>query len=152
MWEALVRRILILISAVAVVASLTTGLAGASGTRAKLQLRRTNVGMILVNGRGFTVYAFTRDRRDKDNCAKVSGCLSVWPPVTTSGKAIAGRGVDSRRVGTITLKDGVKQVTYAGHPLYTYIADSGPGQTFYVNVSEFGGRWPAVNAIGRKVQ
>jgi predicted lipoprotein with Yx(FWY)xxD motif len=108
--------------------------------------------MIIVNTRGFTVYAFTRDGRDKDNCAQVSGCPSVWPPVTTSSKAIAGRGVNSRLIGTITLKNGVKQVTYAGHPLYTYVADSGPGQTFYVNVSQVGGRWPALNAAGNKVQ
>lgn len=146
------RRILTLIAATALIALLTTALAGASGTRAKLQLRNTHMGMILVNTRGFTVYAFTRDRRNKDNCAKVSGCLSVWPPVTTSGKAIAGPGVNSRLIGTITLKNGVKQVTYAGHPLYTYVADSGPGQTFYVNVSQFGGRWPALKAAGSEVK
>jgi predicted lipoprotein with Yx(FWY)xxD motif len=146
-----VRRTLTLVAA-ALVAALTTASASAGGSRAKLQLRRTSLGTILVNSRGFTVYAFTIDRRNKDNCAKVSGCLSVWPPVTTSGKAIAGRGVSSRLIGTITLKNGVKQVTYAGKPLYTYVADSDPGQTFYVNVSEFGGRWPAVNAPGNEVK
>ena len=146
------RRILTLIAATALVAPLTTAFAGASGTRAQLQLRSTHMGMILVNSRGFTVYAFTRDGRNKGNCAKVSGCTSVWPPVTTSGKAIAGRGVNSRLIGTITLKNGAKQVTYAGHPLYTYVADAGPGQTFYVNVSQFGGRWPALNAAGTEVK
>lgn len=150
--EVLVRRILTLVAVSALVAFLTTAFASASGSPAKLQLRRTSVGTILVNGRGFTVYVFTRDGRNKDNCANVSGCLSVWPPVTTSGKAIAGRGVRSRLIGTITLKNGVKQVTYAGHPLYTYIANSAPGQTFYVNVSQFGGRWPAVNAAAREVK
>jgi predicted lipoprotein with Yx(FWY)xxD motif len=134
------------------VASLTAALASASGSGTKLQLRRTNVGTILVNSGGFTIYAFTRDARNKDNCANVSGCLSVWPPVTTSGKVIAARGVNSRLIGTITLKTGVKQITYAGHPLYTYIADSGPGQTFYVNVSQFGGRWPALNAAANEVK
>jgi predicted lipoprotein with Yx(FWY)xxD motif len=147
-----VRRVLTLIAATALIAFLTTGFAGASGTRAKLQLRSTRLGMILVNGRGFTVYMFTTDGRNKDNCAKVSGCMSVWPPVTTSGHAIAGRGVRSRLIGTITLANGVKQLTYAGHPLYTYVADSGPGETFYVNVSEFGGRWPAVGATGNEVK
>jgi predicted lipoprotein with Yx(FWY)xxD motif len=150
--EVLVRRIPTLVAATALAASLTTAFASASASRAKLQLRRTSVGTILVNSRGFTVYAFTIDRRNKDNCVNVRGCLSVWPPVTTTGKAIAGRGVNSRLIGTITLKNGVKQVTYAGRPLYTYIADSGPGQTFYVNVSEFGGRWPAANAIGNEVK
>jgi predicted lipoprotein with Yx(FWY)xxD motif len=147
-----VRRILTLMAATALVASLTTGFASASGSRTNLQLRRTHVGTILVNSRGFTVYAFTRDSRNKDNCATVSGCLSIWPPVTISGNAIAGPGVRSRLIGTITLKNGVKQITYAGHPLYTYVADSAPGQTFYVNVSQFGGRWPAVNAAGNEVR
>ena len=110
------------------------------------------MGTILVNSGGFTVYAFTRDGRNKDNCAQVSGCLSVWPPVTTTDKAIAGRGVGARLIGAITLKNGLKQVTYAGHPLYTYVADSGPGQPFYVNVSQFGGRWPAVNSAGGEVK
>ena len=146
------RRILTLIAATALIASLTTASAGASGTRAKLQLRSSRVGMILVNSRGFTIYAFTKNRHNKDICAEVSGCLSVWLPVTTSGKAIGGRGVNSRLIGTITLKNGVKQVTYAGHPLYTYVADSGPGQTFYVNASQFGGRWPAVNPAGNEVK
>jgi predicted lipoprotein with Yx(FWY)xxD motif len=147
-----VRRILTLVVATALVASLTTALASASASRAKLQVRKTSVGTILVNSRGFTVYAFTLDRPDKNNCAHVNGCLSVWPPVTTSGKAIAGHGVSSRLIGTITLRKGVEQVTYAGHPLYTYIADPGPGQTSYINVSEFGGRWPAVNPAGNEVK
>ena len=146
------RRILTLVAATALVASLTTAFASATGTRAQLQLRRTHVGTILVNGRGFTVYAFTRDGHNKDICANVSGCPSIWPPVTTFGNAIAGPGVRSRLIGTITLNNGVKQVTYAGHPLYTYVADSAPGQTFYVNVSQFGGHWPAVNAAGSEVK
>jgi predicted lipoprotein with Yx(FWY)xxD motif len=151
-WRLGVRRILTVVAATALVALLTAALAGATGNRAKLQLRRTGLGTILVNGRGFTVYVFTRDGRSKDNCVAVSGCPSVWPPVTTSGKAVAGRGVSSRLIGTIALKSGLKQVTYAGHPLYTYVADSGPGQTFYVDVSEFGGRWLAVNATGNRVK
>jgi predicted lipoprotein with Yx(FWY)xxD motif len=139
-------------AATALFASLTAALADANGNRAELQLRRTGVGTILVNGRGFTVYVFTRDRRNEDNCAKISGCVSIWSPVTTSGRAVAGRGVNSRLIGSITLKNRARQVTYGGHPLYTYIADSGPGQTFYVNVSQFGGRWMAVNAAGNKVK
>ena len=146
------KRILAGIVTTVVVASLTTPLAGASATRAKLQLRKTSVGTILVNAKGFTLYAFTRDGRNKDNCAKISGCLSVWPVLATSGKAIAGRGVNASLIGSITPKGGVKQVTYAGHPLYTYVADTSPGQTSYVNVFQSGGYWPAVNAAGKEVK
>jgi predicted lipoprotein with Yx(FWY)xxD motif len=147
-----VRRILTLMVATAVVAATAASLASANATRAKLQLRKTKVGTILVNSRGFTVYAFTRDTRNRDACVNISSCLTLWPVVGTSAKAIAGRGVNSRLIGTITLKGGVKQVTYAGHPLYTYIGDTSPGETFYVNFFQLGGHWPALNASGQEVK
>jgi len=140
------------LTVVAVVASLPGGHAGASGSHAKLQLRKTNVGTILVNGRGYTLYAFAKDRRNKDACARLRGCLSVWPALTTAGRPAAGRGVRSSLIGTIALSAGVRQVTYAGHPLYTYIADIGPGETTYVNIPQFGGRWPAMDAAGDEVK
>ncbi len=147
------KRVLILIAVTAISTSLTATLAGASGSRAKLELRRTSVGTILVNGSGFTVYAFTRDAKDQDACARIRGCLGAWPPVTTTGgRPAAGRGLEAKLIGTVTLKGGTKQVTYAGHPLYTYIADTGPAETFYVNLFQFGGRWPAVNAAGLEVK
>ena len=146
------KRILILAAAIAGVAPATPGLARAHASSAALQLRKTSVGTILVDARGFTLYAFTKDRRGKDMCATIGGCLSVWPLVTTGGKPIAGRGVASSLIGTVALKGGARQITYAGHPLYTYSADSGPGQTSYVNVSQFGGRWPALNGVGQEVK
>lgn len=146
------KRILVAILTTVAVALLTTALAGASATRAKLQLRKTRVGTILVNARGFTLYAFTKDGRNKDNCAKIPGCLGAWPVVATGGKAIGGPGVRGSLIGTITLKGGTRQVTYAGRPLYTYVGDSGPGQTYYVNFLQFGGYWPAVNAAGKEVK
>jgi predicted lipoprotein with Yx(FWY)xxD motif len=95
---------------------------------------------------------FTKDGRAKNSCATIKGCRAVWPFVTTGGKPIAGAGVKSSLIGTIALNGKARQVTYAGHPLYTYSADSGPGQTSYVNVSMFGGRWPALNAAGQEVK
>ncbi len=146
------KRVLTVMLATAVAGLLTTSLAGASAGRAKLQLRKTSAGTILVNGAGFTLYAFTKDARNKDNCTRITGCLGLWPVVATNGKAIAGRGVRSSLIGTITLKGGAKQVTYAGRPLYTYAEDGGPGMTFYVNFLQFGGFWPAVNAAGKEVK
>jgi predicted lipoprotein with Yx(FWY)xxD motif len=126
--------------------------AGASSGTAKVELRRTAVGTILVNSRGFTIYAFTKDGRNRDNCAASRPCITVWPPVTTGGGPIAGPGVRASLLGTIPLKGGGRQVTYAGHPLYTYIADTRPGQTTFVNILQFGGRWPAINAAGQEVK
>lgn len=146
------RRMMIVLALTATAALLGVAQAGAHGSRAKLDLRKTAVGTILVNGNGFTMYAFTRDPRNKDMCVQISGCSGVWPMVTTSGKPIAGRGVKSSLIGTISIRRGVQQVTYAGHPLYTYVGDSAPGQTSYVDFSEFGGRWPALSASGGEVK
>ena len=146
------RRTLIIIAVAAVSAVGAASLAMAKAGPAKLELRKTRVGTILVNSRGFTLYAFTRDSRNHDACAALRSCLTAWPAVTTGGKAVAGPGVRASLIGTITLKGGIEQVTYAGHPLYTYIADVRPGQTSYVNFLQFGGRWPAVNAAGGEVK
>ena len=123
----------------------------AAATAATVAVRSTSLGRILVNSRGFTVYAFSRDGRGKDRCVAISGCTAVWPPLTTRGSVRAGAGVQASLLGTISLKGGARQVTYAGHPLYTYTADTGPGQTGYVGASQFGGVWQALQSSGRLV-
>lgn len=148
------KRIVILAAVTVALAALgtTTAIARSGKGGTKLQLRKTGVGTILVNSKGFTIYAFTLDSPNHDACASISRCLKAWPPVTTKGKPVAGKGVNKGLLGTIKLANGQRQVTYAGHPLYTYVADKSPGQTSYVNILQFGGRWPALNASGSEVQ
>jgi predicted lipoprotein with Yx(FWY)xxD motif len=126
---------------------------------AKVQLRGTSKGKILVNASGFTLYRFTKDPRNKNTCLTSGGegygsssCTEVWPPLTTSGKPLAGAGVKSSLLGTIKLPGGRKQVTYAGHPLYLYSAASRPGETSYIGVKSFGGTWDAVSGAGGLVK
>ena len=138
-------------------ASLPTAIAQASAAAhaargAKLQIRHSARGNILVNGQGLTVFAFARDSRNHDSCVTISGCSSIWPMVTTIGTPRLGTGVRRSLVGTIALSTGARQVTYAGHPLYTYIGSSGPGDTSYVGLSQFGGRWFALRSSGRVVK
>jgi predicted lipoprotein with Yx(FWY)xxD motif len=121
----------------------------ASGT---VQLRETSLGKILVNSAGFTLYEFSKDKKNNDICVTITGCKEVWPPLETSGSPTAGEGVNAKRLGTITLPGGGTQVTYYGHPLYTYSGDKGPGETSYVGASEFGGTWYALTAKGKKVK
>jgi predicted lipoprotein with Yx(FWY)xxD motif len=146
------KRISAAVALAALLATTGTGLASASSRSEKIQLRKTKVGSILVNGRGFTVYMFTRDSRNHDTCVTIRECAHFWPPITTGGRPVAGAGVKSSLLGTITIKGGAKQITYAGHPLYTYTGDSGPGQTGYVNASAFGGNWPALSGSGGSVK
>jgi predicted lipoprotein with Yx(FWY)xxD motif len=145
------RRLLSLLAAVGIAVTIPSAIATARGSRAALKLRKTSAGTILVDGRGFTLYAFTKDRRNHDACASIPHCLTVWPAFTSAGKPIAGPGVKRSLIGTIMVK-GERQVTYSGHPLYRYIADTAPGQTYYINILQFHGRWPALNATGHEVK
>ncbi len=119
---------------------------------AKVQLRHTSVGTILVNGSGFTLYRFTRDSRNKNTCVKVRECAANWPALRSSGKPIAGPGVKASLLGTIGLPGGGRQVTYAGHALYTYAAASERAETVYVGAMQFGGTWDAVSSSGNLVK
>lgn len=133
--------------------SAASGTPGAHAARAaKVELRHTSVGAILVTSSGFTLYRFTRDPRNKDTCVKVSECAPAWPALRTSGRPTAGPGVKASLLSTISLPGGAKQVTYAGHPLYTYAAASERGETAYVGASAFGGTWDAVSPSGGLVK
>ena len=143
------RRLIPLLTLLVLALSATA--VSAAGRPAKIKLSGSSLGKILVNGSGATVYMFTKDGRNKDKCQSISGCTSIWPPVTTHGKPIAGPGINKRLLGTIKIAHGAKQVTYAGHALYTYTGDFGPAQTSYVGAMQFGGTWFALNAAGKKV-
>jgi|SRR5579884_16756 len=116
---------------------------------ATVRLAKTSAGRMLVNSHGFTLYMFTSDGRNRDHCVKVSGCTGVWP-LLMSRHPTAGPGVNRHLLGTIRVSGG-RQVTYAGHPLYTYVGDSGPGDTGYIGFPQFGGTWYGVSASGHAV-
>lgn len=119
---------------------------------AKVELRHTSLGKILVSSSGFTLYRFTRDPRGKDTCVTVASCAQVWPPLLSSGRPLAAAGIQSSLLGTIKLPSGRRQVTYAGCPLYLYAPAVERGETTYAGFSSFGGTWDAVNAAGKLVK
>jgi predicted lipoprotein with Yx(FWY)xxD motif len=118
-----------------------------SASTATVQLRHTSLGSILVSSSGRTLYEFTRDRGNKNSCTSIKGCSQVWPSLRANGRPTAGSGVKASLLST-----SGGQVTYAGHPLYLYSEDSGPGKTSYVGVKQFGGAWYALNASGGAVK
>ncbi len=118
---------------------------------AKVELAHTGLGTILTTSSGLTLYEFTRDRSNENSCVKISGCTKFWPPLQTTGAPAAGAGVKGSLLSTIRISGGVKQVTYAGHALYTFSEDS-PHSTSYVGANEFGGRWYALSSSGRTVK
>jgi predicted lipoprotein with Yx(FWY)xxD motif len=153
------KRISILVTAflacaasASAIASVPTGIAAAHASRVvKAELQHTSLGEILSTSSGFTVYEFTRDRGEKNSCVSLSGCPRAWPALQTSGKPTAGAGVKASLLSAIKLPGGGHQVTYAGHPLYLYSGEGGPGETDYVGVNAFGGDWDAINAAGHAV-
>ncbi|MEA2158014.1 MAG: hypothetical protein QOD66_394 [Solirubrobacteraceae bacterium] len=139
-----------LAAAVALAVALIHAPSAGASTRPTVKLAQSSLGKILVTGRGRTLYAFARDSRNTDRCMKISGCPGTWPLLTSTRKPTGGPGVKASLLGSIALPHRTaRQVTYAGHPLYTYSGDSGPAQTDYVGVSMFGGAWPALTASGK---
>jgi predicted lipoprotein with Yx(FWY)xxD motif len=94
---------------------------------------------VLTNAKGFTLYSFAPDTPTASRC--YGSCAAYWPPAT--GTLAASPGVPGR-VGTIKRTDGTEQLTYNGHPLYTYIGDSTPGQAKGNNLNLNGGLWNEV--------
>lgn len=106
------------------------------------------VGAILVNSDGFTVYDFHKDKGTVSSC--YGACAGVWPPVTTQGAPQVGEGATASKLGTTKRKDGTVQVTYAGHPLYTYAADKKPGEANGHDFSSYGAQWYALKGNGEE--
>lgn len=125
---------------------------GHAATAGTVKLARTAAGQLLETGSGLTLYTFSRDGRNHDTCVKVSGCASVWPPFTVTGKITAGSDVKRALLGSIDLGRGRHQVTYAGHPLYLYAGDSTAGDTSYLGFASFGGTWLGIGGSGQPVR
>ena len=93
------------------------------------------------------IYIFERDRRDESRC--YGACARAWPPVHTRGRPVAGPGVRAALLGTTRRRNGRRQVTYRGRPLY-YYAHEGPGEVRCHNVDLNGGLWWVVGPSGRR--
>jgi predicted lipoprotein with Yx(FWY)xxD motif len=106
----------------------------------------SELGPVLVDSKGLTAYTFGKDQGTTSSC--YGACEEAWPPVIVQGAPTIGEGANSSEVGTTTRKDGTTQVTYAGHPLYTFVEDKSPGEANGVGVTAFGGEWNALNESG----
>ena len=105
------------------------------------------LGTILTDASGRTLYLFTVDERNKSNC--LGGCALAWPPLLTVGGPTADAGIADERLSSITRDDGSAQVTYNGWPLYYYAPDRGPGDARGQNS---GSLWYVVSTHGGPIQ
>jgi len=141
------RKLALILAAGALLA--ITGFAGASTLATSVGASQSKFGSILVDGRGHSLYLFDRDRNGKSSC--YGGCAGEWPPLIASGKPHAKPGVKAALLGRTKRHDGRWQVTYKGHPLYTFSGDPSKGQTNGEGLDDFGGWWYLVSPAGAKV-
>ena len=108
---------------------------------AALSVKTAEIGsaMVLTNAKGFTLYAFSPDTSTTSKC--VGTCAHIWPPVPGPVAAAGVKGT----FGTIKRADGTTQATFDGHPLYTYVGDTAPGQTKGNGIK---GLWSEVTTSG----
>jgi predicted lipoprotein with Yx(FWY)xxD motif len=115
-----------------------------------IKVMNSRYGRMLFDARGRAIYLFTREPGSKSRC--YGACAVAWPPVFTRGKPRARAGVDADLLGTTRRRDGRRQVTYNGHPLYYYVSDVRSGQVTCQDVTEFGGTWLVVDPAGNAIQ
>jgi predicted lipoprotein with Yx(FWY)xxD motif len=109
----------------------------------------TSQSKVVTDAAGFTVYWFAIDTPKKSNCND-STCVSFWPPLPASAK-LTNMSSLSGTFGKITRADGSKQLTYMGHPLYTFKEDTAPGQDKGNGQNLSGGVWWAMTPSGAKL-
>jgi predicted lipoprotein with Yx(FWY)xxD motif len=107
-----------------------------------------DLGKVLVDGKGMTLYLFEKDENGKSAC--YGACAQAWPPLTTDGDPVAKNGAMAGKLGTTERTDGSTQVTYAGWPLYLYAGDQKPGQATGNDIDQFGAEWYALTPSGEK--
>jgi predicted lipoprotein with Yx(FWY)xxD motif len=125
------------------------GAPSTSSGPATVATSNTDLGTVLVDGNGRTLYLFQKDQPNQSACS--DACVSAWPVQSSSGTPKAGNGVSASLLGTIKRSDGTTQVTYNKHPLYYYSGDTQAGQQNGQGLNAFGALWYVVGPAGNQV-
>jgi predicted lipoprotein with Yx(FWY)xxD motif len=126
-------------------ATTTTEAAAPAEGDATVATAESDLGTILVDGEGRTLYLFMPDAQGASTCT--DSCLATWPAL--AGPATAGSGVDQALLATVNRPDdGSAQVTYNGWPLYYFASDAAPGDT---NGQGVGDIWYVVDPSGNAI-
>ncbi len=122
----------------------STSSTAASGTIVRAV--QSPYGKVLVDAGGMTLYAYSIDSPGVSRCS--GECNKTWPPLVTTGAPRARGGVDGSLLSTFKRSGGATQVSYAGHPLYTYTGDTVPGE---YRGQGLGNLWHVVSISGRVI-
>ena len=120
--------------------------AGADPPPTTLKVAGSSFGRTIADRHGEALYLFDADPKDVSTC--YGACAEAWPPLLAKRKPTVRSPLDPALVGTTKRRDGTRQVTYNGHPLYYYVGDE-PGLIRCQNVAEYGGQWLIVKPNGR---
>ena len=112
-----------------------------------LKMGDSSLGSIVVDGKGMTLYMFTKDTQNSNASACTGQCLAAWPPLY--GKPTAGKGADDSKLGSFALPNGSTQATYNGWPLYYWKGDTKAGDT---SGQKVGGVWFVLGKDGNPIK
>lgn len=143
------KRLVQLLLAGATAAILGSSAAAATGGGTTVKIGNSQLGRILVDSKGITLYDFPKDNGIVSSC--YGACAALWPPLLTTAKPHAGPGVRASLLGTTKRRDGKLEVTYAGHPLYYFVSDRKPGQLTGQALNQFGAPWWVLTAAGKEI-
>src|SRR4051812_31160780 len=135
-----------ILAVLAVAGSIAVVPALAAVPRAKVLVRPTPVGTVLVDTHGRSLYTRALDGSRKSTC--YGSCAKAWPPFLTSAKPVAGAGAKQALLGTSRRTNGTLQVTYAGRPLYYSGKDPQPGE---ISAQGTASTWWLVGSSGQKI-
>jgi len=139
---------------IAITSLLVTGLvalvaAASASAGTVVTWRNTAIGAAITTSSGHMLYLFRADHGTTSAC--YGKCATYWPPLLTTGKPVASGRVKSALLGMTKRKDGKMQVTYKGHPLYTFLLDKKAGQTAGEGSTNFGASWYALAPSGATI-
>jgi len=123
--------------------------AAASTSGAAVNSTNSALGTIVTDGKGRTLYLFTKDSGTMSSCT--GACASEWLPFTATSKPAIGGGVSAGDIKLVKRSDGAMQVALNGHPLYYFVGDQSAGQANGQGVDDFGAKWFAVGPSGAQV-
>jgi predicted lipoprotein with Yx(FWY)xxD motif len=128
----------------------TSNTSNGSSAASVVSAKTSSLGRFLVDGNGRTLYLWDADHGSTSTCS--GACAQAWPPLTTTAAPKASGAVKASLLGTTKRADGSREVTYAGHPLYTFAGDAQAGQTTGQGSNGFGAPWWVVTPAGKALQ
>ena len=135
--------------ALAALTAVVAAVAASGATGTVVTWRKTPIGNAITTSSGHTLYLFRADHGTTSEC--YGQCAVYWPPLLTTGKPVASGRVQTSLLGTTKRKDGKLQVTYKGHPLYTFLEDKQAGMTKGEGLNAAGAKWYALAPSGSTI-